>query len=540
MKFGTLSSTALLILAAAITGRVDAWTNSAPRATPNFPPNTQYSSLSRDNHPPTRLSMYIPRENGQTKEVSMRAVAVNGFSSSSSSRRKQTTDSPQLQEVSSSSSSDFWFPVISSALLITGNTFGAGSLVLPTLAAEPGLGASGAIFALAYVINLISGLCIANVAIQQYEDDEHGQDVPGSFKEFVQANLQSPELAVIISLISFSVNALVFSFDMSRVGVLFSGLLGSPTVGASVWGATLLMLSTALSPAQLSQVASVCVMALFATFGTLLIPGLASLTDPLQDWMTPGTAAMDPTSFAHACTEITPIIVMSLVFQNIVPAVVKLQDYDRARTFTSIGLGSFIPLVMYVSWCWACLGQGGIDLAATMEGIGSNPLLSAFSLATLAGSSIGCMLSCASELDIFVKQFLQDSSQPASASTTDPDPTNQGRFQWTSILATVALPLSLNWAFADGGDLTGALHLAGGLGSPLLYGVIPVLMTLKQQEKQKQEESANADILNNMGLGMLGIASTGMFCGNFLDFVSTMVPTDVPSAIAATETLASL
>eukprot|EP00522_Entomoneis_paludosa_P007170 CAMPEP_0172449332 /NCGR_PEP_ID=MMETSP1065-20121228/8070_1 /TAXON_ID=265537 /ORGANISM="Amphiprora paludosa, Strain CCMP125" /LENGTH=545 /DNA_ID=CAMNT_0013200991 /DNA_START=33 /DNA_END=1670 /DNA_ORIENTATION=+ len=486
---------------------------------------------------PSFLSMYSRRgESSSHHDTSMdvlsrNAVAVDAQDFRTAHRLPKSTQQQQQPLL------DFWMPVLSSALLVTGNTFGAGSLVLPQLAAEPGLGPSAALFGLAYLVNLVSGLCFANVAIQQFETSEDGDDVPSSFKEFVQTNLNSPALAVIISIVSFLVNSLVFSFDMSRVGVVFSSLV-DPTLSMSLWGATLWGLMATLSPSQMSQAASVCVMVLFGTFGSLLLPGLASLTNPLADWFTPGTAALtgDPSVFWHSLSEITPVIVMSMVFQNIVPSVVKMLDYDRTKTTTALCLGSLLPLAMYVSWCWACLGQGGIDLTTIMSGIDSNPLLTVFSLATLMGSSIGCSLSCASELDIFVKQAKKEATE-AVVSPKEEETDNSAkdeRFQIPSALATVALPFGVNMAFSNGGDLIGALHVAGGLGTPLLYGTIPVLMTLKQQERQQSKEEGNG-MFANAGLGVLGVASTGMLCGNLLDVATDMIaPAVLPTAMAAT------
>jgi len=498
------------------------------------------------------LNMYIPRDSPSSAEIhphsevimSRHAVSVDVVDDYPESNSRRTTTAPPLsqEQLVTSQFQDFWMPVLSCALLVTGNTFGAGSLVLPQLAEEPGLAPAGAIFAMAYVLNLISGLTFANVAIEQYQSGSNNneqQEVPSSFKEFVQTNLNSPELAILISLVSFGVNSLVFAFDMSRIGVLFSGLL-DPALSIPLYATALLTLLATLSPSQMSQAASVCVMTLFATFGSLLLPGLASLTHPVADWFTPGLAAGDPLRFWHSVGEITPVIVMSMVFQNIVPSVVKLLDYNRAKAFTAIGLGSFLPLLMYVSWCWATLGEGGIDLAATIRGIDTNPLLTVFSLSTLMGSSIGCALSCAAELDIFVKQSQENNNNNIEPAVEQSEKPTDEKFQLISVLATLGLPLAMNLAVSQGGDLIGALHVAGGLGTPILYGTIPILMTLKQQERLEQKTKgtnagSNQDAWGKMGLGALGVASTGLLGVNVVDFANNIVgPAMLPTAIAAT------
>ena len=475
-------------------------------------------------------------------EAVVRSTSSSDFKSPRSSDRTttQTAWNEPAQQQSTSFLQSFWMPVLSSSMLITGNTFGAGSLVLPQLAAAPGLGPSMAIFASAYVLNLLSGITLANVAITQYENSMTGgtnkpRDIPSSFQEFVEANLNHPELAMFISAVSFAVNSLILAFDISRVGVMFQGAGVDSMMASMVWSASLVALVATQTQERMSQAASLCVMVLFASFGSLLLPGLASLTNPLADLLEPGTAASNPDMFWHSISEIAPVIVVCTIFQNIVPTIVKLHDYDRTKSYSAIVMGSFLPLVMYVAWCWACLGQGGIDLESTLGALGSNPLLTIFSLATLAGSSIGCSLSCAAELDIFVKK--QNKNGVAQNTIPGEEEDDEETFHLASVLGTVGLALGLNVACTNGGDLVSALHLAGSLGSPILYGTIPALMAYKQM---KQETIKNNPI-EKAGLGVLGFASTGMLFGNIADFVaSMMMPTMVPTAVAMTESVAAV
>ena len=514
--------------------------------------------------PHSALSVLPSRSSSASSSSSsstpLEAVALSSTSSEppvySSSPSLQQQQQPQNEQDSSSSSSSFWWPVVSAALLITGNTFGAGSLVLPTLAAGPGLGPSTAVFVLAYTLNLLSGLTLAHVAITQYEQQQDKEAIPSSFQEFVQTNLDSPELAVTMSGISFVMNSLVLAFDISRVGCLLQGALQhNPLVACTAWSGLLFVLVATQSSHRLSQVASGCVLILFASFASLLVPGLASLTNPLGDWLVPGTAAYDSSLWWHSLTELAPVVVVCTIFQNIVPTICQLLQYERRQSMTAIVLGSSLPLFMYIAWCWACLGQGGLDLTATMHGMTTNPLFVIFSLATLAGSSIGCSLSCASEMEQFVQKQQQRLAQwkplvPPETTTTKPRTkvaaaADSEGFQWITVLATVAFPWSLNVAFSQGGDLTSALHWAGGLGSPILYGIIPALMAYQQlqnqqqqQQDQRQEEQAPSIMGQQVGFGVLGAASTGLFCGNLADGATALwpsLPTAAAAAVALTE-----
>jgi len=49
------------------------------------------------------------------------------------------------------------------------------------------------------------------------------------------------------------------------------------------------------------------------------------------------------------------------MYQNIVPSITKLLDFDRAKTTATILIGSLIPpMGMYKMYCYAALG-GGLD-----------------------------------------------------------------------------------------------------------------------------------------------------------------------------------
>jgi len=389
--------------------------------------------------------------------------------------------------------------VISSALLITASTFGAGSLVLPEMVQGPGLAASSGVFLAAYTINLVSGLTLAEVAIQQME--AHGKQI-SSLKEMVQETLQSPQLATLASVVSIVYNTLVLSFAISRFGTLahqITGGFADESLMSVVWGGSLAMLLGTQSSQRISNVASACVAVLLASFGSLLLPGLAH-SDPVAAWCQPGLAVNHVTALG----ELGPIILMSLTFQNIVPTVTRVNDYFRTKTVASVVLGSLIPLVMYLLWCTACLG-GGIDLASLNS---ATPLLPVFSLATLAGSSIGCGTSCASEVKTFVAKAQQDTNSNTSMPA-----------------AFVAVSLSLGLVLASGGgDLTPALSLAGGIGVPVLYGALPVWMAWKSLP----HPTTDVPLVQMSSWGVLGTVAC-MFGTSLVEQVRPM--TDAAPAI---------
>lgn len=400
--------------------------------------------------------------------------------------------------------SQSWFssaamPVLSASLLITGNTVGAGCLILPELAAGPGLGPSIGIMTVAFLLNLLSGLALAEVAIIQHERSH--DETPSSFQEFAATSLDSPLVGTVVSVMSLFVNACVLSFDLSRAGVLGHGFLtGIPSQLISFgWASTLMILVMSLSGRTISHVVSVCVTLLFVAFGGLLIPGLAHVPDPMATLMQPGIAP----DFGASLGQAAPVMLMALVYQNIVPSITKLLNYDRSSVVTAISLGSFLPYALYVAWCSACLG-GGIDVTASVGG----PLLTMFSMATLTGSSLGSILSLSEEVDSYVgnnnnSNSIAPQKQPKQA------PSNSKANPW-AVSVSVMVPLLAALLFANGDSFTEALTVAGSFGSPVLYGVLPALMAWKQRQQPQQPNSSSPEQPNLVpaaSLGLLGFLS---------------------------------
>lgn len=443
---------------------------------------------------PLRMQPTKTEEAAKRRIESLSAVSFADDWESSNNRERSVLDSNFFDSS--------LLPVISTSLMITGNTVGAGMLVLPELVSGPGMGISTSIFVSAFLVNLISGLLIAEVAINQH--DSSGSEVPSSFKEFAEVNLNSHSAANAISAISIFVNALVMAFNTVKIGDVGSfmaqGMMPSESISVA-WALACLTLVGTQTFSSLSTVTSMLVTGLFVSFAGLLVPGLANMSaDPMSILMAPGTS---PDVMASAC-QLAPIILMSLVYQNIVPTVTKMLNYDRSKTAAAISLGSFIPLGMYLAWAFAVVG-GGVDTSVGLDG----PLMTVFSLTTIAGSSIGCIMSLSEEFDTFLKPVKDDDSAAAASATTTTDDDN--KFSFPAVVASVACS-GIAAQFFAGDNLNEALKVAGSLGSPLLYGMLPVAMAYTQRQKK---DNIPAQQLPSFGLGLLGAASSG-FVGNEL------------------------
>jgi len=348
-------------------------------------------------------------------------------------------------------------------------------------------------------MNWLSGLCIAQVAIQQYETS--GDEVPSSFKEFAQANLFA-EASSIVSGISIFVNSLVLAFDTTKAAQVIDKIMGgSPSLDATIVAWTLLVAGIVATQSleRLSQFASLLVIAVFISFAGVLLPGLAQVTDPLSVLCGGPQADVD---LASNILHMTPVFVTTLVYQNIVPTVTRILGYDRNKVVTAITLGSSLPLFIYLAWCVAVLG-GGIQEAGGF-------LFTLFSMVTVAGSSMGALISLSGEVEILLQQPKKDTFSLPSVALP-------------SVVALVVCQL-----FAD--DISGALKVAGSYGSPLLYGVIPVTMAyLQQQRQQSQTMRAMSQPLTRimpggmLGLGLLGLGAMALVGTELGDTIDTML-----------------
>ena len=401
--------------------------------------------------------------------------------------------------------------ILTTALLVTGNTVGAGTLALPALSAKPGLCLSTGMFAVAYVVNLLSGLILAEVAIKQNE--ANGQDAPSSFREFAASTMDWPIATNAIAAVCLFVNICAVTYSLGQAGVILSELVGIDHVAMSALCASLLaVLGATQSRIQISQITSLFVTGLFISLAGLLLPGLPHVQDPLGTFLSPGTS---PNVIA-GMREAAPIMLTTLIFQNIVPPVAKILDYDRVKVVVALVLGSFLPLLMYLAWSFVVLG-GGVN---PIVGVGS-PFMTVFSVTAVTGSAIGCTMAASEELQAILdgtdNDIVGTEGKLEAVSVPDKDKAivferqqQQPAYSWPAVVTAVSIPFVCS-TLCPNGDYAQALRLSGGFGIPILYGAIPVAMAWTQ--RQKLQDQANLVPGGNISLGLVATAF-GLFMMN--------------------------
>jgi len=456
-----------------------------------------------------RLASSISSEEGYEVGVEQEQGNNNGLVSSllQTQSQSQSTDTKTL------------FPVISAALLITSNTVGASMMVLPGLAQGPGMIASSGIFVAIYLVNLVSGLLIAEVAINQYESSSASCDVPSSFKEFADANLQSEFAGNAIAAISVFINTCVLSYDLVTAGRLTNQAItndaikpifgpdvmnlisSSENTGLLLAAAFFITLVSTQSGAALSGIASICCMALFACFAGLVVPGLVNIHDPLATFAAQGTSAFGSEVFMHDISTFIPVLLTAMIYQNIVPTITKMLNYDRDQTFKAITFGSAIPMLMYIAFCFTVLGGGALP------GVGSgNMFLTGITASSVFGSAMACIISLSEELDVYFDQWKgSECDLPEDADVSVPVNMNKNAntnveetASLPSVVVGITLPVLAGIFYANGDGFVKALTVSGTYGSPLLYGVVPVALAFTQRTAIMNEFQKNNGMMDNV------------------------------------------
>lgn len=320
--------------------------------------------------------------------------------------------------------------------------------------------------------NLISGLLLADVAISLHESSDC--EVPCSFKEFVDTAMGSDAAGTAVAGASVASNGCFLAFGLVHAGALLAsavpGFAGAtPLAGVAAFAAAIALCAATQTSKGLGAVTNAAAAVLFVAFAAMLLPGAARVADPAGAFLAPGA---DPAGLPAAAAAAAPLLLSALSYQNIVPSIAKLLDFDRTKTACAIALGSFLPLLMYAAFSFVVLG-GGLDGPAA-GGPGA-AAFATFSAAALVGSSVAAVMSLAEECESVLAG--------AAGSADDGDDDGEGclvrdRFSLSSVALSIAPPTAVALACANGGghDLTGALHFNGAFIAPLLYGVMPILL----------------------------------------------------------------
>lgn len=373
-----------------------------------------------------------------------------------------------------------------------------------------------------YLYNLISGLMLAEVAINLHETSDC--EVPSSFKDFADcAMADSTSAGNAIGAASLLMNSCFLSYGMVQVGSFVSDTMDvgflDPTAVAALYSLLLLVAFCTQKTCGIETIANMAVMVLFASFASLLLPSLAHVHPLFEAFAASSSAATTTTmpdgSLASALSATIPLIVSTMIYQNIVPSITKLLDFDRTKSTIAIALGSLLPMLMYVAWCFAVLG-GGLDTSLENNGVGG-AMFAAFTASSFVGSSIGCVLSLAEEYESILSSAKRrgdlDYEKVDSCAMT------QCGFSVPAVVMSVLPPAAVALAASSGTDgaFTAPLHLSGAVIAPFLYGLLPIMLFRSMQSDAKSDVVSSDDfnLMDTIPQVLLGASTVGLL-GNEL------------------------
>ena len=323
-------------------------------------------------------------------------------------------------------------------------------------------------------------------------------EVPSSFKDFADCAMKDKTAGNAIGAASLLMNSCFLSYGMVQVGsfvsqTLLPGLNLDPTSMVAAYSILLGVAFCTQKNDGIENIANAAVMVLFSSFAALLLPSLVNVQSPMDTFVAEGT---HPEHLASAISATIPLIVSTMIYQNIVPSVVKMLEFDRTKSTIAIALGSFVPMIMYMAWCFAVLG-GGLDNSLASGAGGA--MFAAFTASSFLGSSIGCVMSLAEEYESIITSTSQE--EDASCKL-------DGGFSVPAVVMSVLPPAAVALTVSNGGDgaFTAPLHLSGAVIAPFLYGLLPILLLQSIRSETKGQNAA----INRIPQVLLGASTVGL------------------------------
>ena len=370
--------------------------------------------------------------------------------------------------------------VVGAASLVAGNMVGGGILAIPTVSESAGFAPSSALLFALWTANVGTGLLLGEVAAAAIRDGEDDVSL-----RTLSRNALGESGSSLTSALFAGTNVLLMGAYIALGGdTLFghSDDFVAPRVAYAALTAALVAFPAVMEPANnaLVVVMTGALVALLAVAAPSVDVGHLLQSAP-------------PEELGGALASAAPVLVSSLVFQNVVPVIAKGFDGDSAKIREAVVLGSAAPLFAYVAFTASVLGRGGGGAAAgelidAARGLPEDlrpaaaAALSVFSVAAVTTSFVGAAVSQSEEVRGYRK---------------DDDALNAA---WT-----FAPPLLLALSGRD--VFLPLLSMTGGIANPFLFGLLPCLLAWRHRYDGDAEPE---EILPG---GRVGVSALGSGAG---------------------------
>jgi tyrosine-specific transport protein len=344
-------------------------------------------------------------------------------------------------------------------LLVAGTSIGAGMLALPVITSKTGFFPSLFILAISWIFMMITGFLFAELSIWLRQDV--------NMLTMAEKTLGRLGKGFAFCIYLFLFYSILVAY-MAGGGNLFGDLFCTCSDKTKIILFTFVFIGLmAIGPRFIDSFNKVLVGGLFCSyFGFVCIGSHLVQTQLLQYH-----------DFKYAFTAL-PIAFTSFGYQGVIPTLCDWMQYDRKKIFRAIAFGTTITFVTYVIWQWLILGSipfegehglidslaKGRDAVYPLKFFTQNETVlllgRAFAFFAIATSFVGVGLGL---IDFWADAFH----------------IHRKRAKDTLLLFFLAFGLPLLIATSYPTIFLRALSVAGGFGSALLLGLLPILMVYR-------------------------------------------------------------
>lgn len=356
--------------------------------------------------------------------------------------------------------------ILGSTLLIAGSCIGAGMLGIPVSTAQAGFLPSVVMFFLSWLFMMTTGFLLVEVNFYFKKNVNlitMAEKTLGSFGKIAAWFLYLFLFYCVMVAYTSGSGELLSDFFYEVTSIKISNSLSS-VLFVLVFGFFIYFGTFAVD-----RVNRVLMLGLIITFLMLFFLGLPHIE----------TKFLKKISWDESFWAI-PIMIVSFGFHNLVPSLMSYMNYDLRKMQLSIVLGSAIPFISYLLWQFLILGL-----------IPAESFLSPMSASSMVTSTLKKVVEDSWVVDIaqlFAFFAIVTSFIGVALSFVDfiSDGFKLGKSRSEKLVACcfVLLP-PLIFALIYPSLFVNALKFAGGFGTVLLFGVLPVMMVWSGRYVQK-------------------------------------------------------
>ena len=358
--------------------------------------------------------------------------------------------------------------IFTAALMISGNTIGAGILGLPILG-----GMAGALPSIAGLM-AIWMVMLGTAFVLAWRMTSHGPEVEGL------PSLFQKELG------PFGKGFATIGYLINYFGILVAYLCGGATIITHLFNldvpqsiVTLILFAIltgiTLFGVEVVRKSNTVLMALlFVAFLYLII--ISGKSVHLQ-WFQYADWRFFPAVF--------PVFICTFTYHNTIPIVVRVLDYDRPSVNKALIVGTVIPLILSILWTLSVIG------CLPLEGVGEDTIHNAFKenfpatipLAHILDSNVFTTVSLIFSLLAIATSYMAVGTGLLNFMKDLSRPLFKKRNHATDALLAFGLPLFITLYYPD--LFLMALNVAGGVGIGMVFGILPGMILIKMRKAFK-------------------------------------------------------